>query len=456
MVKKVIDIMPPADRNAERKFEETDLEQNALLEPDDLPVKKIEPQIKPRMTFINRMNPDGRQNSEKIKEKSFFKGLILKLALAVAFVALAMYGLDLKFAKAIVKIWPATSILRQDVKVGVDPATLEINREKNLIPGFAISVSNTIKGEFPVTGKKDVQGMAQGTVKLFNNYTTAQRLVKGTRLQAPLDKFQPALAGDETPWFKTTEDVVLEPKSSTTVKVVAAIAGEKYNIDASVFSVPGLVGTAQYTFVYGQSFEKFTGGSQNSAPEVKKEDIDNAKIAMADLAKEEIEKELQAKVKEQGLEIVDASVEKFELGTTTIIGKAGDSIAKIGGQMMAKASTVAYKKSDLEKLSKDFITGKIPAGSFANEKSLAIKSSYAGIDPANGKPSLSAAAEVMIYSGMGEADLKKGLSEKGLKEAQLFLMSQPGMKDAQIQLSPPWRLNVPRELDRIEVQTILE
>ena len=40
-------------------------------------------------------------------------------------------------------------------------------------------------------------------------------------MQAPLEKFQPSLAKDEAPWFRTAEDAVIEPKSSATEKVVA-------------------------------------------------------------------------------------------------------------------------------------------------------------------------------------------------------------------------------------------
>jgi len=216
------------------------------------------------------------------------------------------------------------------------------------------------------------------------------------------------------------------------------------------------VGTAQYTFVYGQSFEKFQGGTQGNSPEVKKEDLDNAKKAMADLAKEQIKKTLEAKVQQQGLEIVDASVEKFELGDAVITAKVGDNIPKIAVSMSAKASTVAYKRSDFENLAKNLISNQIAADSIVNEKSLSIKSSYAGIDPANGKPALALVAQITVYSGMSEGDFKKGLSEKGANEAKIFLMNQPGMKDVQIQLTPPWRFNIPRDLDRIEVQTIMD
>jgi hypothetical protein len=412
------------------------------------------PEEKPRIVYPVRQD-DAVAEPENGKG-SFLKGLFWKLGLAAAVILLAMYGWDAKFAKAVVKIWPETSVLKQEVKVAVDTSIGEINNGENAIPGFAIVAEKTVTGDFPVTGKKSAQGKALGTVKLFNNYTAAQRLVKGTRLQAPLEKFQPALAGDETPWFRTVEDIVLDPKSSAIVKVVANDAGEKYNIEPSVFSVPGLVGTAQYTFIYGQSFEKFAGGSLDSAPEVKKEDLENAKAAIENLAKDQIKAELEAKAREQGLEIVDASVEKFEFGAPEISAKAGDSLAKIGAKIGAKAATVAYKKSDLENLGKEFISGKVSAGNIADESSFEFESSYAGVNITDGRPALALNVQARVYSQMSPENLKKGLSEKKGDEAQMFLMSQPGTKEAKIRLSPPWRFNVPRDLGRIEIQTILE
>lgn len=463
MVKKVIDIFPPENpllkqkEEALLKYDNDEPLQNAMVMGEPEPVPEPEPEGKPRVTFVSAPEPAGKKQSrfQPSGKKNWVGGLALKLGLVLAVVLLVMYGLDLRFAKAVVKIWPETSDLNQSVKVVVDPTVQAVDETKNLIPGFNVSVEETVKGTSPATGQKNVQGKAQGTVKLFNNYTTAQRLVKGTRIQAPLEKFQPALTKDETPWFRTTADVVLDPKSSATVGVIADNPGEKFNIDPSVFSVPGLVGTPQYTFIYGQSFEKFQGGTQGNSPQVVKADLDNAKTAITSQASAEIKKALEDKVQQQGLQLIDASTEKFDLGDPVITAKVGDNIPKIAAQVDAKASVVAYKRADLENLGKDFIFGKVPTGTIADSKSLSIKSSYAGIDPASGQPALTVTGQLTVYTGMSEDDLKKGLSEKGANEAKIFLMNQPGMKDVQIQLTPPWRFSIPRDLDRIEVQTIL-
>jgi len=456
MVKKVIDIFPPEKQPAVQNsgVEEPSLKYSQYPEDQNNDLPQTPPLEKPKMTYVShREEKPAPISGEK---KNPFKGLLLKAGIVVVLMLALMYGLDIKFAKAVIRIWPATSDMRQEVKIAVDPAITSIDKSKNAIPGLMVSIEQTIKGQSPVTGKKDVQGRATGMVKIINGYSTEQKLVKGTRLQAPLEKFQPALAKDETPWFKTEEDVVIPAKSSVSVKVTASFPGEKYNIEPTVFSIPGLAGTEKYTFVTGQSFEKFQGGTEGSSFDVKKEDLENAKTEIVALAKSEIQKALEAKAKEQGLEVISPDAEKLEFGEAKILAKMGDSVPKVSTEMAAKASTVAYKKSDLDAYGKNFILSQVALGSVANEQSLEMNSSYAGVDPTTGKQTLSLIAKVMVYSGMPEEDLKKGLSEKGVSEAKIFLMNQPGMKDVKIEVTPFWRLNIPRQLDRIEVQTILE
>jgi len=365
MVKKVIDIIPPEKLPAREQA----AEENFIVQPIQLsqfvpPAQAAEetaseffagneekPEAKPRITYSpHKIEATGSGAFAKPGKGGFFKGLLLKLAIVAAIVGLAMYGLDLKFAKAVVKIWPATSMVAEQTKVIVDSAAKSVDIAKSTVPGLVIAVDSTIKGEAPVTTMKDSKGKAQGTVKIFNNYTAAQRLVKGTRLQAPLEKFQPALAKDEAPWYRTAEEVVIEPKSSATVKVAADGSGEKYNIDPSVFSVPGLVGTAQYTYIYAQSFEKFVGGTQGNFPEVGQSDIDNAKTFIAAQADADIKKELASKVPE-GFIMLESTV-KITLSDTVVSAKIGDPLAKIPCQVQGKAIAIAYKKSDVDELGK--------------------------------------------------------------------------------------------------------
>jgi hypothetical protein len=461
MVKKVIDIIPPENMPAKTAKPAPDQDylplptfsMGEIPGPENFPLEEKQ-ETKPRLTYINHSNDLGGFKSEKIRQGGGFKGLLWKLGVVVVVVLAVMYAADMKMARAVVSIWPETSVLAEETKIIVDASAKAVDAGNSTVPGLMIMFDDTIKGESPVTTMKDTKGKAQGTVKIFNNYTAEQPLVKGTRLQAPLEKFQPALTKDETPWFRTAESVVIPPKSSVTAKVVSDGSGEKYNIDPSVFSVPGLVGTAKYTFIYAQSFEKFNGGSQGSSPEVAQVDLDNAKAAIVKQADVDIRQRLLSQVPQDFVLMEDTI--KIALDTPVVSAKIGNAMAKIPCEVHGKASAVAYRKSDVDSLGKDYIIGKIPTGGRADEKSLELSSVAGELDPVSGKPSLAVSAKVMVYQSMDDTDLKKGLSEKGGKEAEMFLMSQPGMREAKIQLSPVWRFNIPRDLDRIEIKTILD
>jgi hypothetical protein len=471
MVKKVIDIFPP------RQKAEVCAEADAKAEPvkirmplpaglreagsggDESAAEPILRQdVKPRITFNRRAA--GAENSGGIfvqeKTGGFFKKWLWRVGAVIAAILAMMYFWDAQFARAVIKIRPETSPLSRQMRVVVDSSAGHIDIDRGAIPGFSLAAEKTVAGNAPATGTKDAQGKAQGSVKIFNNYIKAQTLIKGTRLQAPLEKFQPAIEGSESPWFLITETVVIAPKSSTVAQVVASGPGEKYNIEPSVFSVPGLAGTPQYTFIYAQSFEKFTGGSLDAVSQVTKEDLENAKAAIENSAKEEIKKELISQAKEQGLEIVDESEIKIDIGSPEINAKAGDNVARIAGQILAKASVIAYKKSDLENLGKEFVLRETGEGFLCDENSFEFQSSYAGSETDGGFPALDLSVGATIYQGTNSEDLKKGLSEKKADEAKIFLMNQPGMRQVEIKLSPAWRFSVPRDLDRIEIQTILD
>jgi hypothetical protein len=466
MAKKVIDIFPPPRHAADT----IDTEEIKMPLPADLPEAgfpaggdgvfnaAVRENPKPKITFNQVFSaPDRRKDIFTNDDgPGFLKKWGWRIAVAAVAALAGMYFWDANFARAAVKIWPQTESFAREMHVLVDPAIGEVDAVRAAVPGFVISAEKTVSADSPATGTKSAQGKAQGSVKIFNDYSNVQTLIKNTRLMAPVEKFQPPLEGAESPWFLIVETVTLEPKSSAVVHVVAAAPGEKYNIEPSTFSVPGLAGTPQYAFITAQSFEKFTGGSNEIVPQVTKEDLENAKIAIQDSAKEEIKKELIAKTREQGLEIADENEIKFEIGVPEISAKAGDNAARISGQAAAKAEAIAYRKADLETLGRKFVSDQIPEGMICEESTFSVQYESAGIDEEQKLSSFDLAVSATIYAGMHPEDLKKGLSEKKSEEAKMFLMSRPGTQKAEIRLSPPWRLHVPRDLDRIDIETVFE
>lgn len=445
MVKKVYDIIPPAPKEDDNR-QEIDFGQTEAAPVD-------EPQ-RPRITYIPRNEESAKERTKGRGAPSSFVSFVAKAAVVVGLVALLMFAVDYRFGRAVIKIWPATELAQADAKISVDPAAKEIVFERKAIPGIAVTAEKNFAEEFTASGEKSNQAKAGGTIKIFNDYSSPQRLIKGTRFQAPLDKFQPALAKDEAPWFKTTEDVYLAPKSSATVSVIADSPGEKYNISPSVFSIPGLVGTAQYTFVYGKSYEKFAGGSDQAAAEVLTADLDKAKEAITAKVQEETPKELVSQVP-PGYVIIDQTV-KVDVNDIMANVAAGASAAKFIQQAKGKATAIAYRISDLDKMGKDLMMSKVGVGHAIYEASLKVGQSYFGMNAANGLAELTLNVSAQVYPKANEDELRKGLAGKPRTAAQLFLTSLPKTKSVKIDLTPPWKTKIPNEPEKIVIQTLFE
>ena len=443
MVRKVYDILPP-QMEAETKPEEIKEQPKPLPKPVENTRPKIT-YVPPKVSAVRKTRTEGKNYSPVI-------GILAKVFLVFALIFLVVFLIDFKLAHALITVSPETDTLTADDQIIVDPSVKTSDLAKKTIPGVVITAEKTYSQDFSATGKKASTNRAQGTVKIFNNFTSPQRMIKGTRLQPPLEKFQPALAKDESPWFKTTADVVLPPKASKEVTVVADGVGEKYNIDPSIFSVPGLVGTPQYTFVYAQSFTKFTGGEKGDLPEVLQPDLDSAKSAMEKQAGDAINGEL-TNLTPPGFTLISGTVKSDNLESAAGVA-VGTNTAKFNYHVKTRATAMIFSKADLEKIGKDSLGGKLSAGQNIYDPSFQV--SYEVVPAQAGSPAgdtitLKASATALTYYPVNENDLKGALEGKKVSEAEFFLRNQPKIKSVKIEISPFWRTTIPKEKNKIQL-----
>lgn len=419
MVKKIFDISPPKELKKE-KYKEISFEEKPHL--DISPSKRL----------------------------PFKKALILILLVLIIIIGAVHFS----FSQVEVEIWPETEIVKFETKLRVEKGLNRINFADKIIPGVIFEEEKTFSEEFSATGKKLLEKKAEGIVRIFNDSQKDQVLIAQTRLQAPLEKFQPSLEKGENPWFRTTERVLIPAKSYKDVKVVADAPGEKYNIEPSTFSIPGLAGTAQYTFVYGKSFEPMKGGMKGERLEVSQEDLKKAEEILKEKTNREMKDVLKNKIPAEFIVIEEAF--KTEILGTSSLAQPGAELEKFSFQIKAKTKTLSFKKEDLENFSKEFIISQISSDKKIDQKSLNIKYSSENIDLEKGKIVLSLGLEAKIYSDINEDSLKRALVSKSLTEIQFFLQNQPGIKQTKVRLWPFWIKKVPDDLEKIKIKLNLD
>lgn len=148
-----------------------------------------------------------------------------------------------------------------------------------------LTLSADAEKQVVATGKEAVAERATGKIAVYNTGSASQRLITNTRFETPAGLI-----------FRIKDSIdVPGGTNDTPGKVVADVyadeTGDNYNVQPTRFTVPGLKDTEQYTSIYAESAQAFTGGFEGD-----KYIIDEAELATA---LEELRGELRRNLTEQ-------------------------------------------------------------------------------------------------------------------------------------------------------------
>jgi hypothetical protein len=385
--------------------------------------------------------PERRFKLPKIFEKKLkiWWGVLL-------FVLIFLFLLSFKFSKAEIKIWPEVETRNFRMKITIDKEIKSSDFKNNILPGKIFEVEKTVSEEFPASGK--ILKKAEGIIRLYNAYSTeAENWREGTRFVSADGKLFKSKDKIAVPGAQIKNGKIAP--SFVDVPVIAAEGGADYNIGPSKFSIVAFRGTPRYTKFYGESSETMTGGGE--APQVKKEDLENAEKILTEKAKIESEKALEAKIPTEFLflkEIFETKIlKKFSLA------QIGAEIEKFNFQVRANCTTISFLKEDINNFAKEYISSQIPEDKKLFDESLKIE--YSPEKPfsfESGKTTLSLNFSAKIYSEIDLDSLKKGLAGKSLAETKTFLENQPDILRTEVRFFPFWQRNVPKDIKKIEIQ----
>lgn len=176
---------------------------------------------------------------------------VLYISLVILILALA-FGISALFKSAKITVAPK----QQQVHLNSN-LTANKNDESGL--SFQIvTISKDIQKTVTSTGQTSVQKKASGTVVIFNNTSSSQKLVATTRLQTP-----------EGLIFRLNTAVTVPAKQivsgtavpgSVSVVATADLAGDKYNVGLKDFTIPGFKGDPKFNQIYARSKTPMAGG----------------------------------------------------------------------------------------------------------------------------------------------------------------------------------------------------
>lgn len=293
-----------------------------------------------------------------------------------------------------------------------------------------------------------VDTITTGRVKITNNYSKAQTLVKTTRLQAPDGKL-----------FRINTTVNIPSSQTVEAEAYSDQAGQEYAIGSGVkFTIPGLWIDLQ-KWIYAESITPFQGG-QRAIKIVSASDISAAQENLEAAVLEQSKKTLIAEAGVVPDSLTDSCtvdcwegiyfITPIEKKSNVTVGQEADAFL---AQVKIKVTAVFYPKREMELLVRTRLKERLPEGrDLVDFEASRVIYRLEQSDPSSEKARIGfiaeAASRLTAQSPALSAEKLAGLS---ISEAQDELAKVEGVEYAEIKLKPSWARKLPTQKKGIEI-----
>ncbi len=310
----------------------------------------------------------------------------------------------------------------------------------------------------PVTESNDV--VARGTVKIINNYSKAQTLVKVTRLLTPDGKL-----------YRIDATVNVPAKSELTVAAYSDKPGREFVLtEPTKFTIPGLYVDLQ-PYIFAETVGAFTAvpvgsvpvatapapskpravaSSPNARP-VSYEDLDHAKKSLTDEILNEAMRALAEQVENKDSMEVVYVVKVADESKNANVGQVTDSFLY---SIKLDVTAVYYSKDDMQALVRSRLRERVPAGrEFLPFTGGAVTYALESADTKTEIAAMRVTADADYRLSPTSPLLQKSvIAGKSVEEAKSLLKSIEGVEDVEITVRPSWLGSLPALKDRIKLE----
>lgn len=389
--------------------------------------------------------------SGKIPPQKFTPNLLIALILIFGLASL-IWATSGFYSKLTLGLQPKTEteVFTEEIEINITQSSPEF--ENKIIPGRFFEIEKEKQQIFESTGKDFIRAKAEGTIRVYNS----QDPPRAINLQATT-RF---LSSEGGKIFRAPDKIYLPPAqiqegklvpSFEDIRVVAQEAGEAYNIGASKFSLPGLVGSPLYYTIYAESESPMTGGFEKEIEVITEEDLENGenilKEGLEKLAKDSLRDKLP-----KDFILTDESlfIEAFQ---SSCLEKAGEQVSKFSCQAKMRLKGLAFKFSDLEEIAISFILSRLPSAKSFDRQSLILDLFPKNLVSETGKMISDLKIKVNIHDKISEETLLSQI--KGKSEAQIediILKNYPQIENINFGFWPFWIKKAPNSLERIKIE----
>ena len=349
-------------------------------------------------------------------------------------------------AKANVSITPATEEVIIEASFTINPIESIIDYENSVVPGIIFSDMRDGLDNYDATGTDDKAKKATGTIKVFNKISPSKALslIKGTRFMSSTGEL---IYKSDTAF--TVPKGTADNPGSVEVKVTAAEAGEKYNINVTIFSVPGLNGSEYYSNIWGESIAPMSGGEESQVKVVTLNDINLAKDAFEEKYDKESKQALIATIP-TGYTYFSEDISP-QLSNLSVSAATGDELDVFSVSGHVETKVTVYRDDDASKLGELLLSKDISELKTMVPGSVTFEVKEKKLNK-DGTIKLTGVFKGKIYSMPDNALLYDGLKGKNPKDSTNLLSNIPEIEKVEVKLSPWFKFNIPNEEKGINIQ----
>ena len=413
---------------------------------DIAPPKKIEKKIEAEV----QEEPKKRTKHRSVHLPGWFKKGVLPLL----FLSVLLIGsIHIFFARADVTLWPEVRQIKLLEPIVGEVGREKLDKEERIIPASIVTQEKRATRLFPASSSTIKENKASGIIRVFNAYTTTpQNLLIQTRFVSEDGKL-----------FRTPVKITIPGKTQeqgktvpgfVDIEVIAAEAGEDYNIEAGNFSLPGLSGSVLFTVIYGESMKPMTGGSERTVSVVSEDDIEMAKDSLIEELTRKAVEDLLSRVPEDMMATKDSI--SITITEADSLIEAGAELDQFNVSVSLTASLFMFPRADIDTLVDIFLANEPKDGERIFKDKTKISFQQIRLSKDEKIANLDLLIEATIYQYIDPTEIKIKLRGKSETEAETILASYSIFNQINLSLWPFWISSLPGNVDRLNIQVIVD
>ncbi len=374
--------------------------------------------------------------------------------IAIAAGALIVLGLVYWFVPHVrVTVMTLPKSLTASEVITIDPSATSVEANTKIIPGTAVSKSESGTKTVPVTGKKNVGDPAKGSVTVYNKSTSSDlTITKGTVLTSGSLEFTVDADVDVASASTTISDTGGSTTFGTAnVNITASQIGTDSNLPAGTsFTIKGYSADS----AVARNAAALAGGTSKTVTVVSRADQDSfvkgVSGDLVDKAKQELSGSVTGSQKLIDETITTAVTEK------TFKQEIDQEATSLTGTATITVSGTTYNTDDVSVLLKAAITSEIPSGYTLAEGRTQVTLDHVKVGK-DGKISANATIKADAVPTLDAGAIRKNLSGKSITAAQTYLRSITGVAAVEFRFSASLtKSTLPANANNISVSVTIQ